>query len=416
MKILLLYNLLPYPAADHGGGKYIFNFIKHFNQKHDIYLYCTYFRKNRNHIEDIRKYVKKFIGIEIKQDKFSFSEFIHYIGRYFFSKYPIFNNFILCEKMVRNLVHLLKEEKIDLIYCEKTLIAHYLDYIPKTFSGKVYLHDDELFFVTIKRNISKLTFDIIRHFFHGNLDSYRIFQFFEYLQYYKYKKYQLNLWKKVDYLSASSNAEKKIIVKINPQKNTFIVRYGTEEITKVPIFKADPNILFIGNYSHYPNVDAVSYFGKKIFPKVQDEIKDARFLIVGRNPPNSFYEMSKKNPSIKVCGYVENLLQIFEKSQVFVCPIRLGGGFRVKLLETMAHGLPIVSSPVGIEGLYDYIKGKNIVLLAKNKNNFAQNVINLLKDSNLRNNYSIKGRKFIESHNWDEVFHQLETDLGLDNV
>lgn len=411
MKLLLLYNLLPYPNVDHGGGKYVFNFIKYFKNKHDIYLYCTYLRKNRKNIEEIKKYVKNFKGFEIKQDNFSLFELFNLIGKYFYSKYPIYNNFINYPEMSHAIYNLLKKEKIDLIYCENTIIGHYLDKIPREFKGKIYLRDDELFYETIKRNFLIMVKNNIKDFINFRLDLYKIFQLFECFQYRKYKKYEQNLWKKVNFLSTSSDAEKDVILKNFPTKKVYTFYHGIDFINPNPPNAKVPIISFIGNYGHYPNVDAVLFFGKKIFPFIQEKIKGVKFYVVGREPPPSFLKMAKKNKSINILGFIDDIENIYKKTQVFVCPVRLGGGFRVKIIEALGYGIPVVSTTIGIEGLFKYNFNNNPILYASNIKGFASSVIKLLNNKDLRRETIKKGQNFAEFFLWDNIFKRIEFEL-----
>ncbi|HMS11329.1 MAG TPA: glycosyltransferase, partial [Pyrinomonadaceae bacterium] len=123
----------------------------------------------------------------------------------------------------------------------------------------------------------------------------------------------------------------------------------------------EPNIVFTGSMDWLPNSDAVKWFVEDIFPLVKREIPEATFTVVGRDPFPEILELAKKDSSIRVTGRVDDVRPYMREAAVFVVPIRIGGGTRLKIFEAMAMGLPVVSTTVGAEGL-PVSDGKDILL------------------------------------------------------
>lgn len=139
-----------------------------------------------------------------------------------------------------------------------------------------------------------------------------------------------------------------------------------------------PNIVFTGSMDWLPNSDAVKWFVEDIFPQVKREIPEATFTVVGRDPFPEIIELAKRDNSIKVTGRVEDVRPYMREAAVFVVPIRIGGGTRLKIFEAMAMGLPVVSTTVGAEGLP--VNDGNEIVLRDSPETFSRSVVSLLRD------------------------------------
>ena len=142
------------------------------------------------------------------------------------------------------------------------------------------------------------------------------------------------------------------------------------------------NILYVGNFLHYPNVDAVKNFINKCLDRILSEVPDAKFYAVGFSPPEELLKMCDEHVVIREGGSNENVRRFYWESDVFVAPIELGTGFRGKILEAMACALPVVATSLATYGL-NPIHGKHM-FIADNYDKFAEYVIMLLKDASLR--------------------------------
>lgn len=137
-----------------------------------------------------------------------------------------------------------------------------------------------------------------------------------------------------------------------------------------------PELLFIGSFAHAPNVDAIVFFCRDVFPMVQQKLPLARLTIVGGHAPPEVRALA--SDSITVMGYVEDLAPVFARCHVSVAPLRYGGGVKGKVGEAMAEGLPLVTTTVGAEGLNvtDGIE----MLIADEPSQFASNIVKLAND------------------------------------
>jgi glycosyltransferase involved in cell wall biosynthesis len=170
--------------------------------------------------------------------------------------------------------------------------------------------------------------------------------------------------------------------------------------------KAIPRILFIGGMHWPPNYDAVLWFVREVFPIVKAKIPEIEFIAIGKNPPKSL----KNASGVFAPGYVENLGNYYKTSQIFVVPIRAGGGMRVKILEAWAQGIPIVSTSIGAEGIA-YQHGENI-MIADDAEIFASFIYELVNNKELSDQVIKAGRRTVFQHydwqtiykDWDKVY------------
>jgi glycosyltransferase involved in cell wall biosynthesis len=160
----------------------------------------------------------------------------------------------------------------------------------------------------------------------------------------------------------------------------------------------EPDIVFVGSMDWLPNQDAVTYFVSQILPRIR-RVVPATFTVVGRNPPESVRQHAT-SPYVRVTGTVDDVRPFVARAQVFVVPLRTGGGTRIKIFEAMAMGKSIVSTSVGAEGL-PVTHGRDI-LLADDPDAFATHVIQLLQQPETRRRLGHLGRQLVASRfTWD---------------
>lgn len=142
---------------------------------------------------------------------------------------------------------------------------------------------------------------------------------------------------------------------------------------------------------------------------MKTSISDIKFYVVGQAPPPEIIRLSE-DTSIVVTGTVDDVIPYLWKAKVFICPVRLGGGFRGKILEAMAVGRPVVSTPLGAEGI-PASKGENIILADK-PDDFVRGILDLMRDQNLYKKIQINARRLMENeYDWNKGRALLENVL-----
>jgi len=177
---------------------------------------------------------------------------------------------------------------------------------------------------------------------------------------------------------------------------------------KSPAREMENLVIFVGAMDWGPNVDAVEYFCQEIWPAVKAKIPDARFRIVGRNPDRRVEKLAGE--SIEITGSVPSVVDHLYAAAVVVVPLRIGGGTRLKIYEAMAAGKAVVSTSVGAEGL-DVHHGSDIVL-ADDPTTFAENVVGLLRDEQLRRRYEQSAAALAAKYDWAAISEKFLSVLG----
>ena len=168
-----------------------------------------------------------------------------------------------------------------------------------------------------------------------------------------------------------------------------------------------PGILFLAGMHWPPNADGARWFVERILPTICAGEPQARFLAVGRQPPESLLRPDRAG-WIEAPGYVNDPQPYWARSQVFVVPLRAGGGMRVKILDAWAQGLPIVSTTIGAEGL-TYRAGEDI-LIADTPETFAEAVLAILQNSDLARRLAAAGRATVEErYDWRRTYRAWDS-------
>jgi GT2 family glycosyltransferase/glycosyltransferase involved in cell wall biosynthesis len=159
-------------------------------------------------------------------------------------------------------------------------------------------------------------------------------------------------------------------------------------------FTARRDIMFIGGSGHPPNADAVSYFLDAIWPAVRTEVPEARFFIVGNDPPDDAHWSREAN--VVVTGRVPEAAEYFDRCRISVAPLRYGAGVKGKITQSMSYGVPVVATPVAAEGMHS-VDGEN-VLVASTAEDFARAVVRLYTDESLWTTLSRNGLANVRQH------------------
>ena len=167
-----------------------------------------------------------------------------------------------------------------------------------------------------------------------------------------------------------------------------------------------PTILHLGTMFWPPNMAGVLWFGRQVLPRVWAQAPDARFVVVGKNPPPEVQALAA-DPRIEVTGYVADPQPYLEAADVFIVPLFSGSGMRVKILDAWLWGLPIVATPIGAEGIARR-DGENI-LIAPDAAAFADAVVRLLTDADLNRRLRAAGRAWVEArYSWQAVYRRVD--------
>jgi glycosyltransferase involved in cell wall biosynthesis len=158
-----------------------------------------------------------------------------------------------------------------------------------------------------------------------------------------------------------------------------------------------------------PNIDAAVWFRTQVWPLVLAEVPEAELLLVGRNPTNAVRAL--EGPSVQVTGTVPELDPYYARTRVAIAPLRSGGGSRLKILEALAAGRPVVATTIGAEGLEDLI-GRGVVI-ADEPVAMAMEICRLLRDEGQSQELGLRGEEAVRTdHSWQAAINPLWSALA----
>jgi glycosyltransferase involved in cell wall biosynthesis len=168
-----------------------------------------------------------------------------------------------------------------------------------------------------------------------------------------------------------------------------------------------PKIVFLGSMDWHANIDAVQQFVEHSWPTIRAAHPGAIFQIVGRDPSTAIQQLASIEAGIEVTGTVSDVRPYLRNAHVMVVPLRIGGGTRIKIFESMAAEVPVVSTSIGAEGLP--VEHERDLLLANDAATFAQSVVRLLDDPALAQRLAEQARqRVLRDHTWEAVTAEFE--------
>jgi polysaccharide biosynthesis protein PslH len=179
-----------------------------------------------------------------------------------------------------------------------------------------------------------------------------------------------------------------------------------ENATRLP-----HEIVFTGSMDWMPNEDGIAWFAGEVLPRIHQARPDVTVTVVGRNPPPGIQALAARDPRLRVTGTVPDVRPYMEQAAVFVVPLRIGGGTRLKIYEAMAMECPVVSTTIGAEGLP--LEHGHHLLIADDADAFARAVLDLLHDASLAGSMGRSAATFVrENYSWARASEEFERLLG----
>lgn len=215
-----------------------------------------------------------------------------------------------------------------------------------------------------------------------------------------------------DHVLAVSETDRAAFAEFVDPRKLSVVQTGVD----VDYFRPDQrderagSIVFTGSMDWLPNEDGILYFAEQILPLVRERMPEVSVTVVGRRPSPKLQSLAAHHPGIRLTGWVEDVRPYLAQSAVFIVPLRIGGGTRLKIFEAMAAGLPVVSTTIGAEGL-PVQDGENIAL-ADSPSDFAERTVALLNGAGERARLGQAARRLVvEKYSWRSVASELSRTL-----
>ena len=223
------------------------------------------------------------------------------------------------------------------------------------------------------------------------------------------QSYEKKVAAQFDLCTATTRGELEELQKLGNSIPCAVIPNGVDLGYFRPRAKAPQNssvIVFLGRMDYYPNIDGVLFFVKEIFPLIRKAVPHAEFRIVGSNPSRMVRNLSKIK-GVSVTGHVPDVRPYLMDAALAVAPLRIARGTQNKILQFLAMRVPVVTTPQAAKGV-EADSGRHF-LVADGSESFAQKVLSLLQDSNLRENLSLAGRQLLEkAHCWPASMQILD--------
>jgi sugar transferase (PEP-CTERM/EpsH1 system associated) len=300
----------------------------------------------------------------------------------------------------------LARESFDVVHVEGIEMAPYLDLL---FDGPspLVVFDDHNCEYMLQKRYAQIDARIPRRWA-GALYSL--------LQWQKLRPYEASVCRRAHHVLAVSQTDAQALQRLVPGLDVTVIpnAIDCDQYQVAPETQGPPNLVFVGKMDFRPNVDAVRWFADAIWPRVRAEVSEAHFYAVGQRPHRQLDRL-RADPSLTLTGWVQEVRPYIAQATVYVAPLRMGSGTRLKLLEAMAMGKAIVSTRLGAEGLSEGASAQGVdgpVLELVDDNDpqaFADAVVALLREPARRATLGAAARAFVRArYDWRVVIPRLE--------
>ena len=232
---------------------------------------------------------------------------------------------------------------------------------------------------------------------------------YSFIQTRRLRRYEKASLKFFDAAIAVSPDDKTALERLKPLRPITIIPNGIDLQEFTPdesVAERLDQLVFTGSMDFRPNVDAVVWFAQKVWPLIRREKPNASFYIVGRRPAPIVLALASL-PGIVVTGKVLDTRPYVRESALYVVPMRMGGGVRFKVLEALAQGKAVLTTPMGADGI-TLVAGRDAAI-ANSPAEFANEAIRLLNDPARRHEIAHKGRQFVsENYDWRKITPLLD--------
>jgi glycosyltransferase involved in cell wall biosynthesis len=224
------------------------------------------------------------------------------------------------------------------------------------------------------------------------------------LQHKRMYRHEGEMCREFDGTIVVSEEDKRLIKQWYSAKNIYTIPTGVDTDYYLPSYNVKNvyQLVFTGSMDWLPNDDAIFWFISEIYPEIKKKIPQTNLVIVGRNPSKRIEKIIKQYSDITLTGWVEDTRPYISESSVYIVPIRIGGGTRMKIYEALSMGKALVSTTIGAEGLP--ITNDVHYLLADNETEFINAVVELLRDPDKRDRLGRTARQLVHNnYRWEIV-------------
>ena len=396
MKVLWLSHVIPYPPKG-GLWQRSYNLLKQMGSKHDVHLVTLNQKKlhlSKDSINDavvaLKAVCNRVDVFPIISDKSKWNWALMTISSYF-NDTPYDINWLRNKDMQEHIKYITLNTKYDLIHLDTFGLFPYTMLFKE---AKIILNHHN-----IESNMMRLRYEKETSF-------YKKIYFKKEAK--KIENYEKDICRKCAMNLVVSELDAIRLKEIVGNVNIAVVRNGVD----LQYFQSKTSnisksgLIFAGGMGYYANREAAKFFASEVWPLLKNNNYSNPITFIGRNPPKELINLSYES-NIQAPGFVEDVRPYFNSAKIYICPIRNGGGTRLKIIDALAMEKPLVATGLAVEGL-NLIEGKHY-LRAESASDFVNQILKLENDDNLCMILAKAGRKYVEeNYSWEIIGSQMD--------
>lgn len=401
MKILWLSHFIPYPPKG-GVLQRGYHLLKQTARYHEVHLLAfnqkeligPLFNSVEEGVEEARSHLGEYCSsiefMDLPCDTSSWSK--RWLAlKSLFTSAPYTMNWLLSPEYGNRIAELVKEHNFDFVHFDTISLAPFLLYcsnIPNSLDH----HNIESHMLI--RRASKESNFLKRMYF---LQEGR-----------RLEKFEKEYCPQFNFNFTCSDVDTQRLEEISPASKVHTIANGvdTEFFKPNKDIEKKERLIFVGTLSWYPNIEAVDFIAENIWPLVKEKYPNLTVDIIGANPPKNLVELSEKEERFNVHGFVDDILGFLHEAKCYVCPIKDGGGTKLKIVDALSIGMAIVADEIACEGI-EVTDGKD-VLFAQSGQEYLTQISKVLEEDSLRESLEDNARILAEStYSYDAIGKQL---------
>lgn len=392
MRLLFITDQIPYPPVS-GNLLRTYHLCRRIARQHEVWLAAPI-----NSLEEMTavKHMQQFCHRVITAQRRRQSRLQHIPGlvQYAVARRPFDLKFEHCEALFQEIHQLTHNTYFDLVHIEPSYMALYREAIADRSAAKRIL---------TFHNIESQLFERQARITKPSIQRVRI-----QMRSWMFKRWEPAYAAKFNGCITVSEPDRNLLLASRPDLNVKVIPNGVdiEEYRPLPREELNPSVLFVGSMNYQPCADAAILFCTEVLPRIRQLIGHVDVWLVGRDPSDEVQRLA--GDGVHVTGWVPDVRPYYARSSVCVVPLRAGGGTRLKILEAMALGRPVVSTALGCEGLN--VKNGKHLFIADAPAEFADRTVQLLTDTALWQRMIAEAHRLVEEqYAWNAITRTLLT-------
>lgn len=290
------------------------------------------------------------------------------------------------KRFAKKLIKILEEETFDIIHLESVYTTPYIELIREKSKAKIIYHEHNIEYLIWQTSASN-TKNLLKRFYLNHLSA-------------RLKAYEKNIINKVDGIACITQNDAKELVNLGCEKEIEVVPFGVNlEHVKSNKEEEYPSLFHLGSMDWGPNVQGVRWFLKKVWPRIHKDFPELKLYLAGRKMP--FWLKKGFYPNVEIVGEVENAYDFMKSKGIMIVPLHSGSGVRVKIIEGMALGKPIIATFHAASGIA-YTSNENI-FIANTAQEFQEKIKILVEQPYYAKSMGEKANHFIETRHSIEI-------------